>query len=301
MSCRRLPSCSCIAAASRADSGFCEKRAIFPTNPKHNHASCVVQTKDGSLLAAWYAGSGERKSDDVVIEGAWLPRENRMGPEVPDGGYTGLSGLQSMLFAAPDGTIWLFWPTILDHRWEGALLKFARCDQAGAPRSAQVVGERGSARDSQGFRERDGARDRVSCRREDRRGSRRIRSSMTIFLGRPSSLYRDELFQRLGWMPRVHPIVLPVGPVDPAALHRHVFGVDHGDFRRSRPNLDDEQAVDRLRQYSAEPGAQRMTARSWRSCATMGSHHKIRLSSSRDDGVLVAGDRFVVSKPRRGH
>ena len=29
------------------------------------------------------------------------------------------------LFAAPDGTIWLFWPTILDHRWEGALLKFA--------------------------------------------------------------------------------------------------------------------------------------------------------------------------------
>ena len=26
----------------------------------------------GSLLAAWYAGSGERKADDVVIEGAWL-------------------------------------------------------------------------------------------------------------------------------------------------------------------------------------------------------------------------------------
>ena len=29
------------------------------------------------------------------------------------------------LFAAPDRTLWLFWPTILDHRWEGALLKFA--------------------------------------------------------------------------------------------------------------------------------------------------------------------------------
>src|SRR5947209_5499316 len=29
------------------------------------------------------------------------------------------------LFAAPDRTLWLFYPTILDHRWEGALLKFA--------------------------------------------------------------------------------------------------------------------------------------------------------------------------------
>ena len=28
------------------------------------------------------------------------------------------------LFSAPDGSIWLFWPTILDHRWEGALLKY---------------------------------------------------------------------------------------------------------------------------------------------------------------------------------
>ena len=38
------------------------------------------------------------------------------------------------LFAAPDGSLWLFWPTILDHRWEGALLKFARCEQpAGEP------------------------------------------------------------------------------------------------------------------------------------------------------------------------
>src|SRR6476646_4983032 len=79
---RKIVSCALRAAVvllaftamARAESGLFEKRAIFPVNPKHNHASCVVQTKDGSLLAAWYAGSGERKSDDVVIEGAWLPK-----------------------------------------------------------------------------------------------------------------------------------------------------------------------------------------------------------------------------------
>ena len=63
-----------------ADPASCERTAIFPANPKHNHASCVVETKDGSLLAAWYAGSGERKADDVVIEGAWLAQgENGVG------------------------------------------------------------------------------------------------------------------------------------------------------------------------------------------------------------------------------
>ena len=66
-------------ATARADSGFCDKRAIFAINPHHNHASCVVQTKNGNLLAAWYAGSGERQSDDVVIEGAWPPRDRRNG------------------------------------------------------------------------------------------------------------------------------------------------------------------------------------------------------------------------------
>jgi hypothetical protein len=37
------------------------------------------------------------------------------------------------LFAAPDGSVWLFWPTILDHRWEGALLKYAVADPTPSP------------------------------------------------------------------------------------------------------------------------------------------------------------------------
>ena len=83
-------------AIARAESGFCEKRAIFPINPKHNHASCVVQTKDGSLLAAWYAGSGERKSDDVVIEGAWLAAgQADWGPKFLMADTPGYPGLQS--------------------------------------------------------------------------------------------------------------------------------------------------------------------------------------------------------------
>ncbi len=49
-----------------------KSEAIFPAEPKHNHASCVIELAHGDLLAAWYSGSGERTADDVQIQGAWL-------------------------------------------------------------------------------------------------------------------------------------------------------------------------------------------------------------------------------------
>ena len=104
-------------------------RAIFPANSKHNHSSCVVETKDGSLLATWYAGSGERSADDVVIEGAWLKKgSTKWEPKFQMADTPGYPDCNPALFAAPNGSVWLFWPTILDHRWEGALLKYAHAD-----------------------------------------------------------------------------------------------------------------------------------------------------------------------------
>ena len=45
------------------------KTDLFPPERWHNHGSCVVQLPDGQLLAVWFHGSGERKADDVRIEG----------------------------------------------------------------------------------------------------------------------------------------------------------------------------------------------------------------------------------------
>jgi hypothetical protein len=55
----------------RAESPKFEDTPIFKADKKHNHSSCIIETKSGDLFAVWYAGSGERKSDDVVIQGAW--------------------------------------------------------------------------------------------------------------------------------------------------------------------------------------------------------------------------------------
>ncbi len=193
------------ASARGADPPLLERTAIFPANPKHNHASCVVETRDGRLLATWYAGSGERKSDDVVIEGAWLEKDrSAWGPKFLMADTPGYPDCNPALFAAPDGSIWLFWPTILDHRWEGALLKYAVCEQPtgemGAPRWSRTGVLHVTPQDFAGHVERAIAA--LSAAEKTRYASQ---------LKAAEERSRDLLYQRLGWMPRVHPVVLPSG------------------------------------------------------------------------------------------
>src|SRR5262245_61215725 len=89
--------------SASAEGEIFERAAIFPANPKHNHASCVIETKGGNLLAAWYAGSGERKADDVVIEGAWLAKgSSAWSPKFPMADTPGYPDCNPALFAAPD-------------------------------------------------------------------------------------------------------------------------------------------------------------------------------------------------------
>ncbi len=192
-------------SAAHADSAFCKKQPIFAANPKHNHASCVVQTKDGSLLAAWYSGSGERKSDDVVIEGAWLtPGESAWAPKFLLADTPGYPDCNPALFAAPDQSLWLFWPTILDHRWEGALLKFARSQPEPPPRAPIKWTQTGVVHVTpKGFADdMKLAVTALSTAEKSRHGP---------YLQKEEERSRDELYQRLGWMPRVHPLVLPSG------------------------------------------------------------------------------------------
>ena len=69
-------------------------------------------------------------------------------------------------------------------------------------------------------------------------------------------LSRDELYQRLGWMPRVHPLVLPSGRWILPLYSDTFSALDHGDLRRSGRDLDGQPALDRLRQHPAQPGAE---------------------------------------------
>jgi hypothetical protein len=90
MSPRNKPTCNvlCVLLAVLlastpvgAEAPFFHSQPIVPAEPRHNHASCLIEGTQGHFLAACYSGRVERKADDVVIQGAWLvPGRDRWDP-----------------------------------------------------------------------------------------------------------------------------------------------------------------------------------------------------------------------------
>ncbi len=264
--------------AAHAAEPIIEGMAIFPANPKHNHASCVVELHDGTLLAAWYAGSGERKSDDVVIEGAWLKKGmTAWSPKFLMADTPGYPDCNPALFAAPDNTLWLFWPTILDHRWEGALLKYLRRDQPTGEPTAWKWAASGVLH----ITPKDFAAefDRAIAALSDQE-----KSTHSRMLDELKKRAGDELYQRLGWMPRVHPLLLPSGrwilPLYSDTFSASIMAIsdDRGEtWTASRPLIGFGNIQPSLvRKKDGELVA---------FMRDNGPHHRIRLSRSRDDGV----------------
>jgi predicted neuraminidase len=263
---------------ARAEPAFFERTAIFPPNSKHNHASCVVQLADGSLLAAWYAGSGERTADDVVIEAARLGKGKTVwGSKFLLADTPGYPDCNPALFAAPGGALWLFWPTILDHRWEGALLKYARSDHPTGEAAALKWSESGVLHVT------------------PRNFAPAVEQAIAAVSDEEKAKYRtvleesrrragDELYQRLGWMPRVHPLVLPSGrwllPLYSDTFNASIMAIsdDLGmTWTASRPLIGFGNIQPSLvRKNDGELVA---------FMRDNGPHHRIRLSQSKDDGV----------------
>ena len=189
----------------QAGEPFFQSIAIFPTEKKHNHSSCVVELKNGDLLAVWYSGSGERKSDDVLIQGAWLKKGRVIwGPRFNVADTPGYPDCNPAVFASPNGQIWLFWPTILDHHWESALLKFAMAEDDGQHAGPIDWKREGVVHITPKDFDQDIA-EAVKSLKEP------IPEIEEIAFKANLELSKNELYQRLGWMPRVHVLVLPSG------------------------------------------------------------------------------------------
>ncbi len=275
-----LPVVSALFCARGAagETGSFDRTAIFPANSKHNHASCLVELKDGTLLAAWYAGSGERTADDVVIEGAWLGKgKTAWSPTFLLADTPGYPDCNPALFAGPDSSLWIFWPTILDHRWEGALLMYARRDQPrGELRPFQFPPPGVLLITPSDFA---GAVDRAIATLNDH-----DRERYRKLLDESRKLAGDLLYQRLGWMPRVHPLVLPSGrwllPLYSDTFNCSIMAItdDQGKtWRASQPLLGFGNIQPSLVRKNDGTIVAFMRDN--------GPHHRIRLSQSADDGI----------------
>lgn len=192
-------------SAALADEPKFGVSAIFPAENKHNHASCIVELPGGDLFTTWYRGTGERKNDDVEIWGARLEEgQKTWGKRFLWTDTPGYPDCNPAIFVAPNGDLWLWRPVILDHRWEGALLKFSvAAEYPDADHPPRWSREGVHHVTPVGF---DTAM--TAALKTLQGATLKLAES---FFDKIEERSKDLLYQRLGWMPRVHPIVLPNG------------------------------------------------------------------------------------------
>jgi predicted neuraminidase len=183
-----------------------EARFILLPQEQHVHSSSIVELPGGDLIAVWYQGSGERRADDVRLEGARLARGSRTwsGP-FPVADTPGFPDCNPVAFVDARGNLSVVWPAILDNRWESALLRF---------RTAPVAGwMSGPPRWNEGG---------VILLRPDNLKEKTEPFARAALAALPPGRDHDELAQmierlgdtlsnRSGWMPRTHVLRLPGG------------------------------------------------------------------------------------------
>jgi predicted neuraminidase len=122
---------------SSAQSPIVKEMLIFPPQAQHAHGSSIVSLPNGDVLATWFQGSGERKSDDVRIMGARLKKGAKAWsepflmadtPNIPD--------CNPVLFLNEKGKLFLVWIAVQANLWEQSILRFKTStdySKSGAP------------------------------------------------------------------------------------------------------------------------------------------------------------------------
>lgn len=176
-----------------------EARFIQPPQDEHVHSSSIVELPDGDLFAVFYRGSGERRADDVRLEGARLAKgAAAWSAPFPVADTPGFPDCNPIAFVDGRGRLKVVWPAILDNRWESALLRY---------RSAAVSGWAAGPPPWN-----DGG---VILLRPDNLKEKTEPFVKSLLESLPPGRDRDEvgsivarlgepLYNRLGWMPRTH-------------------------------------------------------------------------------------------------
>ncbi len=192
---------------------------IFPLESWHNHSSSIVETPNGDLLVCWFHGSGERTADDVLIRAARWRRERRTWTRpftIADA--PGFPETNPVLFVDRRERLFLFWPLIIAHRWETALMKYrisTDYQQADGPPTWAV-------QDNIVLVPKDIVpKTKAFVAAETERNAQLAAAGQRLI-----ERAEDEYFSRMGWFTRTHPLELPSGRlVVPMYSDGYSFGI----------------------------------------------------------------------------
>ena len=188
---------------------FYEAELIFAPEHQHNHGSCIVECPNGDLLACWYNGSGERRADDVKVEGARKKKgEKGWSRRFLMADTPGFPDTNPCMFIDPRGRLWLMWQAIIANEWHTALTKYkisSSYEYDGPPNwelSDTLILKPGPEFAEIVARQCDDDLAQLD-RLPERVAGRPIRE----YLAERRKNSADKYFSRMGWMTRAHPYV----------------------------------------------------------------------------------------------
>ncbi|MBN1803900.1 MAG: exo-alpha-sialidase [Sedimentisphaerales bacterium] len=183
---------------------------IFPLQEKHVHSSSIVECPNGDFLVCWFHGSGERKADDVVIQGARLRKgSNKWSPVFLMADTPDFPDCNPVLFIDRRGRLWLFWIAVRANGWEHSILKYrlsSDYQRDGAPKWdwQDIIllrpGEDFAKTIEDVFKE-------LITDEPIWAEYAPLYSTMII------EAAKDKAKRQIGWMTRTHPVVLPGGRI----------------------------------------------------------------------------------------
>lgn len=185
-----------------------EARFALAPQDEHVHSSSIVELPGGDLFAVWYRGSGERRADDVRLEGArFATRSGAWSVPFAVADSPGFPDCNPVAFLDGRGNLAVVWPAILDNRWESALLRYRSAPVSGWSAGPPPWNDGGVI-----LLRPDSLREKLEPFAKKAletlpRGRDRDRDEVTAMIGRLS----EPLYNRLGWMPRNHLALLPGG------------------------------------------------------------------------------------------
>jgi predicted neuraminidase len=179
---------------------------IFPPEKWHNHSSSIVELPNGDFLVCWFHGSGEREADDVLINAArWNHATGKWSAPFVLADTPGFPETNPVLFIDSHHRLFFFWPLIIAHRWETALMKYRIStdyqQESGPPRwehqdNIVLIPKN------------------IVARTKEYAGKAAEGSGETADRARKLIAHaEDEYFSRVGWFTRTHPLELPSGRI----------------------------------------------------------------------------------------
>ena len=226
------------AQSRNAKNAIVSEEIIFPGQSEHTHGSSIVSLPNGDLLAAWFQGSGERNADDVRVMGARLKKgQKSWTPPFLMADTKGIPDCNPVLFLNRNGKLFLFWIAVHANKWEDAILRFRTS-----------VNYNGNEAPEWNWQDNILLKPDDNFSKEVEKRFKEMPESQAGWAGYApqyddmiKEASKDVLKRSIGWMTRIHPIMLESGrillPLYSDGLNFSMVAISDDDGTTWRPSL----------------------------------------------------------------